>query len=292
MTTLTKKVRMMAVGGAVALTVGGVGAAAAVASTSAAPLTPYKICATHSGVLMPVNTSAAKWACPSDSTLVTINPRGAGGAIAATSITDSGTFSAGNGAFSVDSSGDVSIGGVAYIGASDGYAGFSGGLTAEGGNFVVGQGADVSTNGTVSAAGITDNGSLTENGPSIWTSGTINSYDLDVSTQTGVPITAADMITNRIAVAGPVTDANGCTIYGEFQCGILHTDSAANIEDLIPSPVVDDTFSFSIENINNAYAAEILGGTGVTMDDTVPALTTTTFVCQITAVSTPAITCY
>jgi hypothetical protein len=133
---------------------------------------------------------------------------------------------------------------------------------------------------------------MTDHGPNLWTSGTINTYDLSLITQAGVPITAAGLITNRIAVAGPVSDGtNTCTIYSEFQCGILNTDSAANIEALIPSPAIDETFSFSIENVNNGYAAEIQGGAGVTMDDSIPALTTT-IVREITAVSTPVITCY
>jgi hypothetical protein len=128
----------------------------------------------------------------------------------------------------------------------------------------------------------------------MWISGTISDYSLDLASQAGVPLTAADMITNRIAVVGPVSDVNGCTIYGEFQCGILYTDSATNIESLMSSPVSGDTFTFSVENVNNGYAAEIMGGTGVTMYDTIPALTTTTFVCQVTSVApaTPAITCY
>jgi hypothetical protein len=126
----------------------------------------------------------------------------------------------------------------------------------------------------------------------MWISGTINTYSLDLSTQGGVSLTAADMMTNRIAVVGPVSDVNGCTIYGEFQCGILDTATAANIELLIPSVVVGDTFTFSIENVNNGYAAEIMGGTGVTMYDTIPALTTTTFVCRVTGIITPAVTCY
>jgi len=58
------------------------------------------------------------------------------------------------------------------------------------------------------------------------------------------------------------------------------------------SVVVGDTFTFSIENVNNGLAAEIQGGTGVIMYDTIPALTTTTFVCRVTGVSTPAVTCY
>jgi hypothetical protein len=131
-------------------------------------------------------------------------------------------------------------------------------------------------------------------GPAMWISGTISSYSLDLASQAGVPLTAADVITNRIAVVGPVSDVNGCTIYGEFQCGILNMPSASSIEALMSSPVVGDTLTFSVENVNNGYAAEILGsGDGtVTMTDSIPELTTTTFVCQVTDVTSPAITCY
>ena len=58
------------------------------------------------------------------------------------------------------------------------------------------------------------------------------------------------------------------------------------------SPAVDQTFTFSVENLNNGAMAQIVGGTGVTMSDAIPALTTTTFVCRVTSVIAPAITCY
>jgi len=130
-------------------------------------------------------------------------------------------------------------------------------------------------------------------GPNDWTSGTINTYNLDLPTYgTAVNLLAADLITNRIAVAGPISDSACTPLYNEFQCGVLNTPSATAIEAAMTSPAVDQTFTFSVENLNNGFMAQIVGGTGVTMSDAIPALTTTTFVCQVTGVSTPAITCY
>ena len=96
---------------------------------------------------------------------------------------------------------------------------------------------------------------------------------------TTTTLTTADLLTERLIVtSGTIT---------------LTTPTATAIEAAIPKVAVGDVFTWMVAN-TTAGKPTISGGTGVTISNAVAASATFTWpvVCRVTAVATPAITCY
>jgi hypothetical protein len=301
---LTKRMRLLSIGAAAGLTLGLVGTAAAV-TISHSPAAPYRACSNAKSVL----SVEVHGKCPAGTVLVIVGAKGAPGAIGDNGINGArgpkgATGARGKtgpkGAAGANGTNGASVRITAGVPIGSCTTGDSDVDLATGEVYTCTTGAWVNSSysimGPAGAKGAM--GATGPAGPAMWISGGINTYSLDYSTETPVNLLAADIITNRIAVVGPITDvADPACALGYIQCGILYTPSATSIETLMSSPAIDQTFTFSIENLNGT-PAQFYGGAGVKVGDSsndgtwILGFTTTTFVCQVTSVTTPAITCY